>query len=211
MNIESWAAVAGIGGLALGAATLVFRDIIARDIFSGLPAALTYKLLRLIVLCAFILGLIGTVGWIWLQSSVHARAEAKAEFEDSLARTRAQLNYLQSYNRAFALVSFDNYNRKQDAGSWAAVQTDLTRTWNNIERAKAAITKYNALTPNPIDLSEINSLLVERHGLIAVYVLNGPTVLPGREEFRQLYRDYSQSVADFAEALSRIQSQLGKS
>jgi hypothetical protein len=40
--------VAGIGGLALGVFLLLFRDIIRKNIFSKLPPAEAYRLLRLI-------------------------------------------------------------------------------------------------------------------------------------------------------------------
>src|SRR5258707_1175678 len=125
MNIENWAAVAGIGGIAIGAATLVFRDIIAKKIFVTLPARYTYRLLRLIVICAFALGLVGAVGWIWLQSPAQARAAARTTAEESLDTAYREVAAISTMNRSFVKMSFENYSRNPTLGNWAVVQTDL--------------------------------------------------------------------------------------
>jgi hypothetical protein len=56
--------IAGIGGIALGVFLLIFRDVIRRKIFSRLPAAETYRLLRLIIVLTFLIACLGVFAWI---------------------------------------------------------------------------------------------------------------------------------------------------
>ena len=55
--------IAGIGGLSLGLALLLFREIIRKNIFPRLSKNDAYRLLRLIGTFVFILALVGLVFW----------------------------------------------------------------------------------------------------------------------------------------------------
>ena len=55
--------IAGIAGICVGAFTLIFRDVIRKKIFPTLPAGHAYRLLRLIIVCAWSIALIGIVLW----------------------------------------------------------------------------------------------------------------------------------------------------
>jgi len=55
--------VAGIGGGAIAGAVWVFRDVIRKNIFPKLAAAEAYRLLRLIVLLAGLIGVAGIGSW----------------------------------------------------------------------------------------------------------------------------------------------------
>ncbi|WCD77871.1 hypothetical protein [Pseudomonas sp. TUM22785] len=57
------AKVAGLAGLAVGAATLVFREVIRKRIFPMLPPRQAYRLLRIIVFAAWSIAIIGIVAW----------------------------------------------------------------------------------------------------------------------------------------------------
>ena len=61
--VEVFGKVAGIGGLSLAVAFFVFRDIIAKNIFPTLEKIYAYRLLRLIVICSFIVSIIGMILW----------------------------------------------------------------------------------------------------------------------------------------------------
>ena len=63
--IETFGKVAGIGGLGLGVALLVFRDVIAKNIFPSLTREQSYQLLRMIIVLTFALGLSGIAAWAW--------------------------------------------------------------------------------------------------------------------------------------------------
>ncbi len=75
--------IAGIGGLALGVLLLVFRQIIARNIFPTLKKDDAYRLLRLISVLVFVVALAGIGAWVWTEtvagdaggSPVNVRAE----------------------------------------------------------------------------------------------------------------------------------------
>ncbi len=127
MDLKTWAAVAGVGGLALAAATYVFRDIIARDVFSKMPARLTYQLLRLIVVCAFALGVIGVSGWIWLQSISQARASSKEYVIGTLDYTIHQVYRIVASNRMFVTPILNDACSDMTEGKWIVAQKEMRR------------------------------------------------------------------------------------
>ena len=57
--LKTLAQIAGIGGLRLGVVLLLFRDVIRKNIFPRLGVQEAYKLLRLIVILVFIIGVAG--------------------------------------------------------------------------------------------------------------------------------------------------------
>jgi hypothetical protein len=61
--LKELGAIAGIGGIALGVFFLLFRDVIAKSIFSNLPSAESYKLMRLIIICVWSVAIIGMILW----------------------------------------------------------------------------------------------------------------------------------------------------
>jgi hypothetical protein len=68
--IETVGKVAGIGGLAIGLCLLVFRDVVARNIFPSLTRNQSYRLLRMIIVFTFILGVSGIAAWTWANSRI---------------------------------------------------------------------------------------------------------------------------------------------
>lgn len=61
------AQVAGIGGIAIAGTVMVFRDVIRRNIFPKLSPDHAYQLIRLIVILAFLVSVLGVGAWIWTQ------------------------------------------------------------------------------------------------------------------------------------------------
>jgi hypothetical protein len=57
--------IAGIGGISLGVLLLVFRQVIAKNVFSPLTREHSYKLLRLLIVLTFAIACIGIAAWIW--------------------------------------------------------------------------------------------------------------------------------------------------
>jgi hypothetical protein len=56
--------IAGIGGISLGVVLLLFRDVIKKNIFPKLGVPEAYKLLRLIIILAFAIGIAGLGAWV---------------------------------------------------------------------------------------------------------------------------------------------------
>jgi len=56
--------IAGIGGLSLGVVLLLFRDVIRKNIFPRLGVQEAYRLLRLIVVLVFMIGIAGLAAWV---------------------------------------------------------------------------------------------------------------------------------------------------
>jgi hypothetical protein len=55
----------GIGGVALGIFFLLFREIIRKSIFPTLKKEDAYKLLRLMTVLIWSVGVIGIGAWVW--------------------------------------------------------------------------------------------------------------------------------------------------
>jgi hypothetical protein len=195
MDFSSWAAAAGIGGIALGVVTLVFRDIIAKNIFSNLPAKLTYKLLRLIVVCAFVLGLVGTLGYVWLQN---AAAAAKPALQGSLEAVLDQLSFVQISRGMYTMNSLNRYSNNPTPGNWALVRADFQRTTDAIEAAKKAIVNYNVVTRNPVDLTRVNTLLGDKYAVTAPYLRPDASPPVGSD-----LRELDDSIRSTTSALAR--------
>jgi hypothetical protein len=68
--------IAGIGGVALGIVFLLFRDVIARSIFPKLTQAQGYKLLGLLTVAVWSIGVIGVLVWAFPPGSQHTHVEA---------------------------------------------------------------------------------------------------------------------------------------
>ena len=71
--------IAGIGGLAIGVLLLVFRQIIAKNIFPTLKKDHAYSLLRLISLLVFAVALAGIGAWAWVETRGDGMAQGTGE------------------------------------------------------------------------------------------------------------------------------------
>ena len=60
--------IAGIGGLAIGALLIVFRDIIRKEIFPNLTREHAFQIVRLLIVLTFIIALAGIAAWVWVQT-----------------------------------------------------------------------------------------------------------------------------------------------
>jgi len=60
--------IAGIGGLAIGALLLVFRDVIRKEIFPSLTRQHAYQIIRLLIVLTFLVALAGIGAWVWVQT-----------------------------------------------------------------------------------------------------------------------------------------------
>jgi hypothetical protein len=65
--ISAAAPYAGLGGIAVGAVIWLFRGVISQNIFPQLTKDQAYRLIRLLVILAFALGVLGIGGWIYTQ------------------------------------------------------------------------------------------------------------------------------------------------
>jgi len=55
--------VAGIGGIAIGALLVIFRDVVRKNVFSNLPPETSFSLLRLIVVLTWTVAVLGLLIW----------------------------------------------------------------------------------------------------------------------------------------------------
>ncbi len=66
--IESVAKAAGIGGIAIGALMLVFRETLRKSIFPMMTREQGYKTIRMILVMVWTVALAGIAAWVWAGS-----------------------------------------------------------------------------------------------------------------------------------------------
>src|SRR5262249_40510991 len=70
------AQIAGIGGVALAVFLMVFREVIRKNIFTKLLPEEGYRLLRLIIVAAWSVAIIGVVAWIYAKGQAIPTVDA---------------------------------------------------------------------------------------------------------------------------------------
>ena len=71
--LQNLGQIAGIGGIALGAFVLLFREIIRKSIFPRLRKDDAYQLLKLISVCVFLVAIAGIGAWAWSGGQANVR------------------------------------------------------------------------------------------------------------------------------------------
>lgn len=82
--LQALAQAAGIGGLALGVMLLIFRSVIAKKIFPRLDKQDAFRLLRLIIVFAWSIGVLGIVVYAMQKSKRGSPQQILEDFEKSL-------------------------------------------------------------------------------------------------------------------------------
>lgn len=77
--------IAGLGGIALGVLLILFREVIRKNIFPNVTKSHAYKLLRLIIVLAWSVAIVGIVAWVYVATkpqtvtpSISLPAESKS-------------------------------------------------------------------------------------------------------------------------------------
>ena len=63
--IETVAKAAGIGGIAIGALLLIFRETLRKSIFPKMTREQGYKTIRMILVMVWTVALAGIAAWVW--------------------------------------------------------------------------------------------------------------------------------------------------
>ena len=66
--IETVAKAAGIGGVAIGALLLIFRETLRKSIFPRMTREQGYKTIRMILVMTWTVALAGIGAWVWAES-----------------------------------------------------------------------------------------------------------------------------------------------
>ncbi|ANG63108.1 hypothetical protein A8C75_11910 [Marinobacterium aestuarii] len=66
--LETLGKVAGVGGISLGVVTLIFRDVIRKNIFPSLTKVQAYKVIQQIVWLTFLVAAIGLASWVYIET-----------------------------------------------------------------------------------------------------------------------------------------------
>lgn len=97
MNLEALSElgkVAGIAGIAVGALVIIFRSVINRRIFSNLSKEHSYSIMRMIVISASLIAVLGIVAWISIepQSTDDVEKWVQGEVQDADGNPIAGVN-----------------------------------------------------------------------------------------------------------------------
>ena len=117
--------VAGIGGLSIGLAILVFRDVIRKNIFPSLTKAQSFRIILIVVVCTWSIALAGIGAWVYTEtyapekkedieisniqpflieygfsalSAVDVNIKNKGNFPDNIAKVKVNIKDIFKYN-----------------------------------------------------------------------------------------------------------------
>jgi len=77
--------VAGIAGLSIGVVLLLFRDVIRKNVFSRLTREHSYRLLRLVIVLTWSIGVLGIFAWFYSNTQTSAKPANKNDGASSSA------------------------------------------------------------------------------------------------------------------------------
>jgi hypothetical protein len=219
MELEKLGKVAGIGGIAIGAIVLIFRDIIAREIFTTLPPELTYDLLRLIIILAFVIGLVGVLGWIWQQYIDRTRPipvgrppseVGTTPIDDELRLALRELSRLRADQNMYILPTLEEYANTPTAANWKVAKSDLDRVRGAINRCRDAIVEYAAVTDDEVTFNGVNTILLQREVVLAT-IYDHLSRLPDVKEIKNINTAYRDLALKLQRALSTVKAGAKKS
>lgn len=75
--------IAGVAGIALGIFLIIFRDVLRKSIFATLPAAESYRLLRLIILLTWVIAVLGIGAWWFGNQQQQSRIQTAGNWKTS--------------------------------------------------------------------------------------------------------------------------------
>lgn len=147
--LETVGKVAGVGGLAITAMVLVFRDLIRKKIFPMLPAAQAYRLLRLIVLCVATISLAGLAAWAFVTLNPGPGTGPKKivfpkESSQPVMAAHLQLIDAGKYEEAWdglSKLAHETMNKDMMISSFMAVRAPLGAVVDRQPRGMVAFTK----------------------------------------------------------------------
>lgn len=83
-----FAQVAGLGGLALITAIIIFREVIQKNVFSRLTKRHSYQLLRLIIVLTSVLAISGLGSWVYLNKKPPTKDYARIILSGTVLETQ---------------------------------------------------------------------------------------------------------------------------
>jgi hypothetical protein len=77
--LSSLASVLGVAGVGLGLILLLYKRILAMDVFSRLPGTRTYRLLLAMAVMVWLSAMAGLAGWLWLETTKPVLRQAETQ------------------------------------------------------------------------------------------------------------------------------------
>ena len=67
-TLKTLGQIAGIGGIAIGAVILIFRDVIRKNIFPKLERNHAYNIIRIILILTWSIGVVGIIAYVYVKT-----------------------------------------------------------------------------------------------------------------------------------------------
>ena len=136
--------VAGIGGLAIGALLLIFRDVIRKEIFPNLTRQQAFHVIQLLIVLTFLVALAGIAAWVWVQTRQPVlQASIEKKEESAIASGQFRRIYYQGFqfsednNEAVTRAIQDGWLIGK-RGDWEGRVSDGQYRLCNISRSESA-------------------------------------------------------------------------
>jgi hypothetical protein len=125
--------IAGIGGIAFGVFLLLFREVIRKNIFPTLTKEQSYRILRLLLVLTFFIGLTGVGAWIFITWTSVSKTSQKPD-PSAFLKSLGQPDYLESFDFSdvgpesiWSNEEDDIWSSKLDQGQYCLSNTDGQR------------------------------------------------------------------------------------
>lgn len=153
--------LAGIGGLAIGAFIIVFREVIRKNIFPKLVKEQAYKLLRLIIILAWTVAIFGIGIWAYVEISKNNKPPDTKNYQVSGLITDDSGNALPDVD-VFVVGGLDRA-KTTSSGSFILNVSDNEGSFINLQATKDSYIPWNDNIEIPstsirITLKKLNQL-----------------------------------------------------
>lgn len=180
--------IAGIGGLSIGLVLVIFRQIIAKNIFPILYKDQGYKLLRLMIILTFSIALIGILAWLYSDYLKNKKEDSNVKLvditqstSDSSARNKANEDTTTEKESSVSLSQFDV---KQKNDTTTIIDFKLRNVGEQVAFLKK-ITFY---------VKEIEPLYEGSHHANVPISANYDIILPPKKTPYSVSKEISQSI-----------------
>jgi len=225
--------VAGIGGLAIGALVLIFRDIIRKNIFPKLPAQSAYHLLRLIIIAAWSISAMGIAAYAYVKtlngpSSVTTTGDCSPTIigfegpvqlscnlsadqmrdnaESNLETLASELRILSTAQSGYLIPSLGAYVANPSEQTWAVARGHVARVKRRLDAAIDSAIAYDASLEHQLGptLQSLHGTLNARAQLLAGL----PEAPPDRDFVVEWASQYRQVLRQLAAELASLQEKI---
>jgi len=140
--------VAGLGGLAIGMALLLFREIIQKEIFPRLTKEHAFQIIRLLVICTWSIALVGIGAWVYSAARQPPPSPHHPSDAGNIGAKPAEINITKSAPASDPSQDAKQRNMQEVVHN-SDVQVDHTSSVTNKRRSNRAVKSRNLAMRTP--------------------------------------------------------------